>query len=133
MIESPNLSPVKRGSERSLGIVFFFVFLFFGVIKFENNYYNYVLISLGFLFLFLAILKPNSLKALNIIWFNIGVKLGGIIAPLVMLLVYIVGIVPISFILFLLRYDLLRLKKPKDIKTYWIKRKIKMQSMKDQF
>ena len=52
MIKSQNLSPVKRGSERNLGIVFFFVFVFLGVIKLENNYHNYFLILLGFLFLF---------------------------------------------------------------------------------
>ena len=133
MIESQNLSPVKRGSERNLGFVFFFVFLFFGIISSLNENYNYLLFTISFIFFMLAIFRPQWLKFLNVFWFYIGIKLGGFVAPVVMLLVYIIGIIPVSIILFLFRIDLLKLKKVKSYNTYWIKRDSEMQPMKNQF
>ena len=133
MIESQNLSPVKRGSERNLGVVFFFVFLFFGIISSLNENYNYLLFLISFVFLILAVFKPQWLKFLNVFWFYVGIKLGGLVAPIVMLAVYIIGIMPVSIILFLLRIDLLKLKKSENYNTYWINRDEKMQPMKNQF
>ena len=57
----------------------------------------------------------------------------GIVAPIVMALVYIVVFLPIGMILRAKKADLLRLKPEPDAPSYWIERDAKPQSMTRQF
>ena len=66
-------------------------------------------------------------------WIKFGEALGGIIAPSVMALIYFVILTPVSLIVRTFGKDLLGLKFLKEKKTYWIKRKKNLGTMRKQF
>ena len=124
----------KRSSNRSFGLVFFFVFL---VIAFwptlNSGFPNFYLILLSLVFLFLGLINSKFLTPLNNLWIKFGELLGMIIAPVVMGLVYFIILTPISFLIRILGKDLLNLKYSNKNETYWIKRKKNTGTMDKQF
>ena len=63
-------------------------------------------------------LAPNYLYWSYIIWMKLGTLLGWINNKLLLVLVYVVMLLPISFLMRLFGYDPLKSKISKDIKTY---------------
>ena len=124
----------KKSSNKSFGILFFIVFLGFGLwpITYEDTPNIYLLI-ISIIFLILGLINSKLLSPLNSIWIKFGELLGKIIAPIVMAIVFFIILTPISLIVRLFGKDLLGLKFTKKIKTYWIKRKKDIGSMKKQF
>jgi len=125
---------LKISTNRSFGIVFFFVFITIALWNFEGNFSNTRLSLLGIslLFLVLGFLNSKILTPLNILWHKFGVLLGNIISPLVMAFVFFLIVFPIGLIMKMLGKDLLNIKFNKKIKSYWIKKNTKS-SMKQQF
>ena len=125
---------MNKPSEKSFGIIFFFVFLLISVWPFfsEGNTIRYWALSISIIFLALALFKKELLKPLNIAWIKFGELLGRIIAPMVMALIYFSILTPLSFIIRIFGKDLLRLKISKE-KSYWIKREKNINSMDKQF
>ena len=83
-------------------------------------------------FLILGLLNSKVLEPLNKGWIKFGELLGRIIAPVVMFLVFFIILTPIGIVLKLFGKDLLKIKKNKLIKSYWIHRK-NITSMDRQF
>ena len=125
---------MNKPSEKSFGIIFFFVFLLISVWPFfsEGNTIRYWALSISIIFLALALFKKELLKPLNIAWIKFGELLGRIIAPMVMALIYFSILTPLSFIIRIFGKDLLRLKTSKE-NSYWIKREKNINSMDKQF
>tara|TARA_B100000989_G_C19183596_1_gene320610 strand:+ start:97 stop:477 length:381 start_codon:yes stop_codon:yes gene_type:complete len=124
----------KKSSNKSFGILFFIVFLVFGLWPITNeNSPNIYLIIISIIFLILGILDSKLLSPLNSLWIKFGELLGKIIAPIVMAIIYFFILTPISLTVRLFGKDLLGLKFTKPIKTYWIKRKKDLGSMNKQF
>ena len=123
-----------KSSNRSFGILFSIVFLVIGLWPITNeNDPNIYLILISIIFLILGLLNAKILSPFNSIWIKFGELLGKIIAPIVMAIIYFIILTPISLIVRLFGKDLLGLKFTKQIKTYWIKRKKDIGSMKKQF
>ena len=78
-------------------------------------------------------MAPKILSVPNKLWFKLGLALGGVVAPVLMALVYFTTVVPIGLIMRLMGKDLLRQKLNKNAKSYWIERNAPMGSMRDQF
>ena len=75
----------KKPSNRSFGILFFFVFLGFGLWPLTKNQpVNLILIGIAIFFLILGILNAKTLSPFNNLWIKFGELLGRIIAPIVM-------------------------------------------------
>ena len=124
----------KKSSNRSFGILFFLVFLGFGLWPLTKEMYpNVYLIIISVIFLFLGLLKSKLLSPLNEIWIKFGEVLGRIIAPLIMALVYFLILTPISLLVRAFGKDLLGLKYLKQQNSYWIKRKKDIGTMDKQF
>ena len=124
---------IKIGSNKSFGIVFFIVFLIialYPMLKGQDLRLWSLIIS--FIFLILGIINSSVLTPLNKIWFKFGILLGNIISPIVMAIVFFVVVTPTGIIMKILRKDLIGLKK-NNKNTYWIEKKAKMTSMKNQF
>ena len=122
------------GSNRSFGLVFFVVFLILGLWPVKSGGdINILLILISLVFLFLAIIKSKFLTPLNKLWFKFGIKLGAIIAPIVMGVVFFLVVTPIGIIMKITGRDLINKKINKNIKTYWLNRKKAVGSMKRQF
>ena len=124
---------IKISSNKSFGVVFFIVFLLFGIWPaLKGNDVRYWSIFLSLIFLILGLLNSKLLSPLNRLWFKFGIILGNFIAPIIMGLVFFLVVTPIGLIMKLLGKDLINLKKNND-KTYWIEKKEIKTSMKNQF
>ena len=124
----------SQSSNKSFGLLFFFVFLILALWPLKNgsNINLYFIIASTF-FLILGLINSKLLSPLNKSWIKLGEILGMIIAPIVMALVYFIILTPVSFIVRIFGKDLLGLKFLKEKETYWIKRKKNIGSMKKQF
>ncbi len=124
---------MKKSSEKSFGILFSIVFFLIAIWFFlEDGKIIFWALALSFIFLFVAFLKKELLKPLNIAWIKLGEILGKIIAPLVMTLIFFFILTPLSFIIRIFGKDLLKLKFSKD-NSYWIKREKNITTMDKQF
>jgi hypothetical protein len=125
---------VERGSEKNFGLVFAVVFFLIGLYPLVNNkdILLWPLIT-ALIFFLLAYLSPKVLALPNKLWFNLGLALGAVVAPVLMALAYFTTVVPIGLIMRLMGKDMLRQKLNKNAKSYWIVRDLPMGSMRDQF
>ncbi len=123
----------KKSSNRSFGILFFVVFLGFGLWPLTKNQpVNLILISIAVIFLILGIFNSKILSPFNNLWVKFGELLGRIIAPIVMALVYFFILTPISLLVRVFGKDLLGLKFSKK-NSYWINRQKDLGKMDKQF
>ena len=124
----------KKSSNRSFGILFFLVFLGFGLWPLTNEMSpNIYLIIISVIFLILGLLNSKLLSPLNNLWIKFGEILGKIIAPIVMAVIYFLILTPISLLLRLFGKDLIEMKFNNNVKSYWIKRKKHLGTMDKQF
>ena len=129
-----NNSKIKINSNRSFGIVFFFVFVIVSLWPLINeNSLRVWSIFVAIIFLILGLMNSKLLTPLNILWFKFGKLLGFIIAPIVMGIVFFVVITPTGLILKIIGKDLLNNKYNNKIKSYWINRGKLKSTMKQQF
>ena len=124
----------KKSSNRSFGILFFLVFLGFGLWPLTKEMSpNIYLIIISVIFLILGLLNSKLLSPLNNLWIKFGEILGKVIAPIVMAVVYFLILTPISLLVRLFGKDLIGMKFSNTIKSYWIKRKKHLGTMDKQF
>lgn len=129
-----NNSKIKISSNRSFGIVFFFVFLIISLWPLINeNPLRVWSIFVAIIFLILGLMNSKLLTPLNIIWFKFGKLLASIVAPIVMGIVFFVVITPTGLIMKIIGKDLLNNKYNNKIKSYWINRGKLKSTMKQQF
>ena len=129
-----NNSKYKISSNRSFGIVFFFVFLIISLWPLTNeNPLRVWSIFVAIIFLILGLMNSKLLTPLNILWFKFGKLLGFIIAPIVMGIVFFIVITPTGLIMKIIGKDLLNNKYNNKIKSYWINRGKLKSTMKQQF
>ena len=125
---------MKINSNRSFGIVFFFVFLIISLWPLTNeNSLRVWSIFVAIIFLTLGLINSKLLTPLNILWFKLGMLLGSIVAPIVMGIVFFVIITPIGFIMKIIGKDLLNNKYDSKNKSYWINRNKTKSTMRQQF
>lgn len=128
---------ISVSSERSFGYVFAALFAIIALwpLMFGDAPLRLwaLLISAGFLAI--SLLKPDLLKPLNKLWFAFGLLLGKVVAPIVMMVVYAITVVPTGYVMRLRGKNLLSLQTPSpEQKTFWILRdKSARSSMKNQF
>ncbi len=129
---------VEEATERSFGIVFAFVFGLVGaywLIVYEEKLFWLFAVSL--VFLFLGLVQPRLLAPLNHLWIKLGYLLGSVVAPIVMLLVFVTTVIPTALIMRVLKKDILFLRKPgPEVTTFWQQRNHEMDSetsMNNQF
>ena len=124
----------EKSSEKSFGVVFSIVFLFFALYPLINSEGVRIwALIVSAIFFLIAFVAPKVLVLPNKLWLKFGLLLGSIVGPIVMTLVYFVTVVPTGLIMRLLGKDLLTQKLDKNAKSYWIERKEPMGSMKNQF
>lgn len=125
---------VKTGSERSFGVVFAIVFALVGVYPLlDGGSPRLWAIVVAVALLALAFLAPKTLSLPNRLWFRLGMALGAIVAPIVMILVYVIAVVPVGLVMRLVGKDPLRQKMDKKAKSYWIAREEPVGTMRNQF
>ena len=127
---------IKReiSSNKSFGIVFFFVFLIISLWPLLNeNPLRVWSLIIAIVFLILGLMDSKLLDPLNIIWFKFGKLLGSIIAPIIMGIIFFAIVTPTGLIMKLLGNDLLNYKYKNKNKSYWINREKQKSTMRQQF
>ena len=124
---------IKLPSNRIFGFFFGIIFLILGVFFFEKKIISYFFLFLSIVFIFLGFLNSEKLKLFNFLWIKLGLTLGAIIAPIAIGFVYYFLISPISLLMRLVGQDPLKIKNKKKVKSYWIKRSSKINTMKEPF
>ena len=134
MFENKSLVDIKKGKERNFAFTFACVFIIIAIYHYFYNQTNHSwLWILAIIFFILGIVWPKIFYIPNKLWIGFGILLGKIIAPIIMGLIFFLIVTPIGIILRLLGKDVLNQKIVKSEKSYWIKRKKSLQSMKNQF
>tara|TARA_B100000780_G_C20897709_1_gene357290 strand:+ start:45 stop:431 length:387 start_codon:yes stop_codon:yes gene_type:complete len=124
---------IKISSNRSFGIIFFFVFCliaFYPLLK--DGEIRIWSISVALLFLILGLINSRLLTPLNRLWFKFGIFLAKFVSPIVMAFVFFGVVIPTGLLMKFFKKDILKLKKNSS-KTYWIKKTEEKSSMKNQF
>ena len=126
---------IKMSSNRSFGLVIFFVFFVIAFWSFRGDFQQIQTLSLyiSVAFLILGITNSKFLTPLNKLWFKFGMLLGTIVAPIIMGAIFFLVVTPTGFFMRLIGKDLLRKKYNKNVKSYWIKRDKPSGTMKQQF
>ena len=124
----------KISSNRSFGLVFFFVFVIVSLWPLLNEDSLRVWsIIISIIFLILGLINSKLLTPLNILWFKFGILLGSVVAPIVMGVVFFLVITPTGFIMKIFNKDLLNKNLDNEKKSYWINRDKIKSTMKQQF
>ena len=130
----PTNHKIKKSTNKSFGLVFFFVFLIIGfwpLLNEDSPRLWSLIISL--VFLILGLLNSKILSPLNSIWFKFGELLGLVVSPIVMAIIYFLVVTPTGIIMKILGKDLLKIKLNKNIKSYWIEKEKIKSKMRQQF
>lgn len=125
---------VIAGSPRSFGVVIaivLFIIGFYPII--DGDAIKIYPLLAGVIMLFIGMAFPKLLSTPNRLWFKFGLFLGGIVSPFVMAIVFFLTITPVGIIMRLLGTDVLRLRRSKNLSTYWIKRPNPIGPMKNQY
>ena len=120
-------------SNRSFGILFFFVFLIISLwpLLYDEHIRLWSII-ISLIFLVLGIIDSKILTPLNKIWMKFGLLLGNIISPIVMAIIFFGVVTPTGILLRLFKNDILKLKKNNNT-SYWIEKDNSNNNMKNQF
>jgi ABC-type uncharacterized transport system permease subunit len=120
MLDTREFSTVKGSSTRVFGLFFA---AFFALITFWPLIHGlgirFWALGLALAFLAASLLRPQLLEPLNRLWFLLGIVLGKIMTPVVMLLIYVLTIVPIGLILRMRGKDPMARRFDREAKTYW--------------
>ena len=123
----------KKTSNKSFGILFFFIFLAIGIWPlFSSGDPRLWSLVFSFVFLVLGLLNSKILKPIKDSWIKFGEILGKFIAPIIMAAVFFIILTPTGLLLRIFGKDLLKTKYSKD-SSYWIHRSKDIGSMKKQF
>ena len=127
-------SKIKVSSNRSFGLVFFFVFLIIGLWPLlDGGQFKIWSLFFSLFFLVLGLLNSKLLTPLNLLWTKFGILLGNVFAPIVMSFIFFLVVTPIGLLMRIMGRDLLRTKYNKSGKSYWIKREKRITKMNQQF
>ena len=124
---------LETSSNKSFGLVFFIVFLIIAIYPiFKNGDIRIWSLIISFVFLSLGLINSKILTPLNKMWFKLGLLLGKIVSPLIMLFIFFFVVTPIGLLMKILKKDLLNLKFNND-KSYWIEKNNIKSKMKNKF
>ena len=124
----------KYKAERDFGIIFFIFFTIISLLPllYEKNL-NLVFFYIGIFFIITGFIFPIIFYFPNKLWIKFGNFIGLITTPIIVLLIYIITILPISFLFKIIKFDNIKRNIDKSAKTYWVKRELLNTDMNNQF
>jgi len=100
---------------------------------FNKNSLSFVFLLISVVLLLTTFFLPSYLKLLAFYWERLGIFLGKIFSPIILILVYTITILPINLILRIFSLDLLKRRINNKAKSYWIKRLDEKINFRNQF
>ena len=121
--ESFDRGEVKASSDRSFGLVFAAVF---AIVAFwpwmSGGGARLWALALAAFFVATAVVRPRLLRPLSRAWFKIGLILHHVMTPIVMGVIFVLGVVPTAVVMRMRRKDLLRIDPRRRGETNWVVR-----------
>ena len=118
------MSSPQLPSERRFGALFVVVFALaagYGVYKGWPRGLLLALAIASVCFGVATLIRPKTLRPLNLAWFKLGELMGKIVSPIVLGIIFYLLITPFGLVGRLLGRDELKLKRGQE-QSYWIKR-----------
>jgi multisubunit Na+/H+ antiporter MnhC subunit len=132
MVEVSYGRVASRGSERGFGLVVGGVLLLLGARGLiEGTIAGRALGGLGVTLIVLGFVAPRRLRSANELWHRLGLLLGRVVSPVVMLLVFTAVVIPTSAVMRLTGKDPLR-RRDRRAESFWVVR-TGPTSFRDQF
>ena len=125
---------IKKSDLRTFSLIWaglFFIISFYPF--FFGSGINLYCLCMFFIFITIALTRPELLKGFYKLWIKFGNFMGNIISKVILLILFFLLFTPVSFILKIMGKDLLKKKSGRHLDTYWIERKTQPTSMKKQF
>lgn len=117
---------VEGPSDRSFGLTVGGILVAIGLVRWvflaAGEISTAAFLIPGGLLVVLAVSRASLLAPLNKAWMKLGLLLASIVNPVIMALIYVVLFVPIGLGMRLFGRDALRLRRPANVKSYWITR-----------
>ncbi len=132
---APAMGDVARSSNRSFGFVFAGVFALVSVLPlWRGAEPRYWAAGLSLLLVVISLVRPALLAPGNRAWFVVGLVLHRIVNPIVMAVVFFIGVTPFALVTRLVNPRLARRMRPDaSASTYWISRDSGVSPMDQQF
>ena len=110
----------KKPSNKSFGVTFFiFFFIIFLYRYFFYDILNHNILLISVVFLILGLINSKILTPLNFLWIMFGNFLARTISPIILILIYFVGVLFTKFIVLILKKDILKLNISDKRQSYW--------------
>ena len=124
--------PIKKCKNfgYTFSVLFVLITLYF---FFQNIILFFYFFSISIFFFLLTYYFPTYLRLFAFYWERLGILLGKIFSPIILVLVYIITILPINLILRILTIDLLNRRISSKTKSYWIERLDEKIDFRNQF
>ena len=121
--ESFDRGEVKASSDRSFGLVFAAVF---AIVAFwpllSGGGARLWALALAAFFVATAVVRPRLLRPLSRAWFKIGLILHHVMTPIVMGVIFVLGVLPTAVVMRTRRKDPLRIDPRRRGETNWVVR-----------
>ena len=128
---------VRRGSDKSFGLVFAFVFALLGLwLLLSAQRIQLWPFVICILLVLVSFTRPQILAPFNKLWFLFGRLLHSFVSPIIMGLIFYTTVTPTGLLMRVLGKCPIPLKFDPEAKSYWIKREPpgpKPESMTQQF
>jgi hypothetical protein len=114
----------KISPNRSFGFVICSAFLLIGLAPLLHVPHRprWWAIVIAALFAALALLRPDLLRPLNILWLRFGLLLHKIVSPVILALLFYTTVMPVGLLMRAFGKDPLHLHKNATAETYWVLR-----------
>jgi hypothetical protein len=114
---------VRASSERSFGCVFAAVFAIIACWPLmSGGGLRLWALAVAAILLAIAVLRPALLRPLNRLWFRIGLLLHHVVTPIVMGVIFVLGVLPTALVMRLRRKDPLRIAPRRRGESNWVVR-----------
>ena len=121
-------------AEKSFGLLFAIVFfVIFVYLYLLHDLHSFQYLGISFLLVWVSLYVPGFLKYPNLIWVNIGIYLGKVMNPIILLLIYLIAVLPTSVVVRLISKGGFRKYKSAEFDSYWVKRGPERSSFDQQF
>ena len=128
-----NFNQITLPSNKKFGLFFVLIFFFLGLFFFTSDKSNaYIFFTSSLSLLIISFICPSILKIPNFLWMKLGMILGMIVSPIILSVLFFLVITPIGLLLKVFGKDVLLIKNRKE-NSFWIKRKVKPESMIEPF
>ncbi len=114
---------IEHSSDRMFGLLFAAVFAGLSLWPLvHGEKIRFWALSVGGVFLVLALAVPRALSSMNRGWMRLGLSLNRIVSPVAIGVVYYLTLVPMGLVMRAFGKDPLRLKCDRAAASYWIPR-----------